>query len=99
MDYITTTELRTKSKQLVKALKRGEAVQLIYRSKLIGNFRPATESKPFNAKRFKELVEKLNLPYLSYKQREKNYREEMERKHGKGIFRYKRVHRSFDIAE
>lgn len=93
MDYITTTELRTKSKQLLKALAAGKIVSLIHRSKVIGRVQPNSTSKPFNPERFKKIAEELNLPKLSLKQREKNYREHVEKKYGKSVSRYQRVHR------
>jgi len=86
MDYITTTELRTKTAQLVKSLKNGESVDLVHRSKVIGIFKPPPiPSKPFNVERFKRLVKKLNLPKTTPAQREKIYRAHLEKKYGKGI--------------
>lgn len=40
MDYITTTQLRTQTSKLVKALEKGESVTCIHRSKVIGVFEP-----------------------------------------------------------
>lgn len=74
MQYITTTELRTKSKELVKTLQEGCSVDLIHRSKVIGKVEPAYEPKPFDAKKFAQLVKNLNLPKTTYAQREKIYR-------------------------
>ncbi len=45
MQIITTTELRTKSKELVKTLKQGKSVSLIHRSKVIGILKPEVEIK------------------------------------------------------
>lgn len=86
MQVITTTQLRTKSKDLVKTLQEGHSVDLIHRSMLVGEIKPV-ESKPklFNAKRFKKLVDKLNLPRTTYAQREKIYRDRLIKKYGKGI--------------
>ncbi len=85
MEYITTTELRTKSSQLVNALKNGMQVSLVHRSKVIANIKPAIEGKPFDAKAFSRIVDKLNLPKTTYKQREKIYRAHLMKKYGKGI--------------
>lgn len=41
MQYITTTELRTKTPELIETLSRGQSVILIHRSKVIGEFKPA----------------------------------------------------------
>lgn len=87
MNYITTTELRTRSSELVDLLLSGEDVILVHRSKIIGEIRPKKEdeSKLFNANEFAKVVTEFNLPKLTQKQREKNYREAMEKKHGKHI--------------
>lgn len=86
MQVITTTQLRTKSKDLVKSLEEGRSVDLIHRSKIVGEIRPKIyDPKPFDARKFAKLVEKLDLPNLTIKQREARYREAMERKHGKSL--------------
>lgn len=83
MNYITTTELRTKSPDLIETLLKGEEVNLIHRSKVIGVIKPKTEKvKVFDARRFSKVAEKLDLPVLGYKKREKRYREAMAKKHG-----------------
>ena len=86
MDYITTTELRTKSKELVKLLKDGFSVDLIHRSRVVGEIKPKIyDPKPFDPDKFLKIVKKLNLPKLSYKEREKRYRAHLMKKYGKGI--------------
>ena len=86
MNYITTTELRTKSTELVNALLLGNSVTLIHRSKVIGKIQPEkNETKVFNAKRFLKIVKKLNLPKLTPKEMERNYQEHMQKKYGKGL--------------
>lgn len=86
MQVITTTELRTKSKQLIKALSEGQSVDLIHRSKVIGQIKPKMEDpKPFDAAKFTKIVEKLNLPTLTQRQIEARYRAAMMKKHGKGL--------------
>lgn len=87
MNYITTTELRTRSSELVNLLLSGEDVTLVHRSKIIGEIKPKIESKSklFDAKKFAEVAKELNLPKLTQKQREQNYREAMMKKHGKNI--------------
>lgn len=87
MNYITTTELRTKSPDLVETLLKGEEVNLIHRSKLIGVIKPKTEKiKVFNAKRFTGITEKLNLPHFENRERKKRYRKAVEEKHGKSVY-------------
>lgn len=86
MNYITTTDLRTKSKDLIKTLREGRSVDLIHRSRLVGVIKPTKEQpKVFNAKRFAKLVTALNLSPITYAEREKNYREHIMKKYGKGI--------------
>jgi len=89
MNYITTTDLRTKSSELVTALKNGESVKLIHRSKIVGVFKPTTDSPKILTKasieKLKKLAKDLNLPQLSYQQREKIYRKHMMEKYGKSL--------------
>ncbi len=86
MQYITTTELRTKSKKLIELLQEGHSVELIHRSKVVGEIRPKIyDPKPFNPDEFIKLAKKLNLPKLSYKERERRYRAHLMKKYGKGL--------------
>lgn len=86
MNYITTTELRTKTSKLISALKSGKSVDLIHRSKVVGEFRPKIyDPKPFDPDKFLEIAEKLNLPKLSYKEREGRYKSHLMKRYGKGI--------------
>lgn len=85
MNYITTTDLRTKSSQLVNSLLKGHEVVLIHRSRIIGEIKPKKGSKPFtqeDIKQLKKLAEELNLPKTSYEQREKIYRKHLMKKYG-----------------
>lgn len=88
MQVITTTQLRTKSKELVKILQEGHSVDLIHRSKVVGEIKPVYDFKPLTeegVRRIQEAARKLNLPKLSYKEREKRYRKHLMEKYGKGI--------------
>lgn len=86
MQYITTTELRTKSKKLVEILREGRSVDLVHRSKVVGEIRPKIyDPKPFDPDKVAEIAKKLNLPKLSYKEREKRYRAHLMKKYGKGF--------------
>ncbi len=90
MNYITTTDLRTKASQLVSDLKRGSKVSLIHRSKVVGIIEPSQEPlKTFDAAKFKRMVKDINLPHTTYAQREKIYRTHLTEKYGKGISRHK----------
>lgn len=86
MHVITTTQLRTKSKDLVKALHEGRSVDLIHRSKVVGEIKPKIyDPKPFNPDKFLKIVKKLNFERRTPRQIDARYRKAMEEKHGKGI--------------
>ena len=86
MNFITTTDLRTKSKDLIKALREGRSIDLIHRSRVVGEIKPKIyDPKPFDPDKFLKIVKKLNPPKLSHKQIEARYRKAMMEKHGKGI--------------
>ena len=88
MQVITTTELRTKSKELVNALQEGHSVDLIHRSKVVGEIKPIYDAKPLTKEgieQLKKLAQALNLPKLSYKERERRYRKHLMEKYGKSI--------------
>lgn len=85
MDTITTTNLRTQSSKLVDTLKKGGEVSLMHRSKVIGIIKPQKETKALtknDIKQIKNVAESLNLPKISYKEREKLYRKQLINKHG-----------------
>ncbi len=86
MQYITTTELRTMSKKLIEVLREGRSVNLVHRSKVVGEIKPKIyDPKPFNTARFLRTVEKLNLPRLSTRQIEARYKKHLMKKYGKDI--------------
>ena len=88
MQYITTTELRTMSKKLVDTLREGHSVNLIHRSKIVGRVEPVQEPKPLTKEgieKIKRLAKELNLPKLSYKERERRYRKHLIEKYGQGL--------------
>lgn len=89
MQLISTTQLRTKSKDLVATLLAGYSVDLIHRSKKIGTIEPSHQTpKIMTKERIEKIIkmaQKLNLPKLSYKEREKRYREAMLKKHGQSL--------------
>lgn len=86
MQIITTTQLRTKSKDLIRVLLEGRSVDLIHRSKIVGEIRPKIyDPKPFDAHKFAKIVKKLNFPSLTPQQIESRYRAAMIKKHGKGL--------------
>lgn len=92
MQYITTTQLRTMTTDLIASLAAGESVDLVHRSKIVGKIEPkTTQSKPFTKKDVEDLItlaRKMNLPKLSYKQRGINYRRHIMQKYGQGLSRH-----------
>ena len=88
MEYITTTHLRTKSSQLVSALKNGDSVSLIHHSQVIGEIKPKRQTKPFTKatiKQLQKLANELNLPKTSYIERERRYRKHLMEKYGHSL--------------
>lgn len=88
MDYITTTNLRTQSSELVETLKRGGVVSLIHRSKVVGVIKPVKVVKTLtktDIDQLKKAAKSLNLPNISYKERERIYRKHLMDKYGKGF--------------
>jgi len=88
MEYITTTNLRTRSSELVATLKNGGVVSLIHRSKVVGVIKPKKELKVMTEKdinQLKKIAQQLNLPKTSYPEREKIYKKHILDKYGKGF--------------
>lgn len=92
MQYITTTQLRTKSSDLVKNLLYGKSVNLVHRSKVIGKISPEVDLKTLTGKDIKEmkmLVRKAKPKRLVPRsQREKVYRERLTKEYGPNISRH-----------
>jgi len=88
MNYITTTQLRTKTSDLVSSLKKGARVSLIHRSKVVGVIEPVEEeSKPItDIKAFEKFLDSIRPKKLiPKKDREKIYRKHLEEKYGKNL--------------
>ncbi len=85
MNYITTTDLRTKSSQLITSLLKGMEISLIHRSRIVGVIKPAQQSKKFDVNAFKDAIKDLHLPRTTPVQREKLYRKHLMKKYGKGL--------------
>lgn len=88
MNYITTTELRTESKNLIAALLAGKNVNLVHRSQIVGVITPKQPEKVFSREsmiKIQKAAEALNLPALSYKERERRYRKHLMEKYGKHL--------------
>ncbi|OGK15560.1 hypothetical protein A2774_06075 [Candidatus Roizmanbacteria bacterium RIFCSPHIGHO2_01_FULL_39_12c] len=86
MQYITTTDLRTKTTELIGTLKNQGVVSLIHRSKVVGVIKPVeNQPKPFDPVAFDRLIKDLHLPKTTPKQRERIYRKHLVKKYGKGL--------------
>ena len=87
MQYITFTQLRTKSNKLAKTLEKGEEVKLVRRSVVIGKVIPERDAKmkTINAKRLQAKINKLDLPTLTLKEIDRRYKTAMMKKHGQGL--------------
>lgn len=88
MQVITTTELRSKSKQLIEALREGYSVDLIHRSRVVGKFQPVQVAKPLtraDIEQIQKFAVDLNLPKLSYGERRRRYGHHLEQKYGKNL--------------
>lgn len=86
MKSISTTQLRTKSKELVHALHDGQVVELIHRSAPVGEIRPKTKQvKTLTKERIEKLnklIDGLRLSPTTPAEREKRYRAHLEKKYG-----------------
>lgn len=86
MQYITTTDLRTKTPELINTLKQNGEVSLIHRSKVVGVIKPIEdEPKPFDPVAFDRIIKDLHLPKTTPKQRDAIYRKHLLKKYGKGL--------------
>lgn len=86
MNYITTTELRTRSSELIDFLLAGEAVDLIHRSSIVGTIIPKDDG-PENLTRkdlirMAEVLNLLHLPATTPKQRANKYSLHLKKKYG-----------------
>lgn len=86
---MTTTELRTKTKELVKALENQEVISLVHRSKIIGEVMPKrTENvKTINSKRLANALKKFEpTKRMIQKQIMKIYDHYMMFRHGPRVY-------------
>jgi len=84
MNYITTTQLRTKTTDLIDALMAGRSVQLIHRSQILATINPPENklAQPFDADEYLNLTKNFKISKLSDTQRKKNYNEYLMKKYG-----------------
>lgn len=86
MNYITTTELRTRSSELIDFLLAGETVDLIHRSSVVGTIIPKEKElgnlTKADLKKIASTLNQLNLPTTTPSEREKNYHLHLKKKYG-----------------
>ena len=86
MNYITTTNLRTQTSELIDTLEKMGKVTLIHRSKIVGIIQPFSGAEePFDVEAFKNLVKDLNLPKTTYGERKRIYRNHLLKKYGQDL--------------
>lgn len=89
MQTITFTQLRTAPKMLKRALDEGKTIELIHRSKVVGEIKPKIfEPVPFDPEKFLKAAKKLKLKSFSNKEVEKRYRKHLMEKYGKSLSRH-----------
>ena len=87
MNYITTTQLRTRTTDLLSALHDGQTIDLIHRSQVVGEIRQkqTRSKKTIDSKKLQRIIDELDLPRLTSKEIDRRYRIAMIKKHGQGI--------------
>lgn len=87
MHYITFTELRTKTPELVKALKSGQTVKLTYRSQPLADIEPTSQSqvKTSDVAKLEVLIKSFPYPRLTVRQARAKYRRHLTQKYGKHL--------------
>lgn len=87
MDYITTTELRTKAPKLKDALAKNNKVYLVDRSKIIGVISPVKPEPKIVTKEQLQRLSSLLSSGKNYTYEERDFlrRKHMEEKYGKSV--------------
>lgn len=89
MEFITSTQIRSQFPKALAMLRLGKTIHILHRSKIVGVIQPSenepkimTEAK---INELKKIIKEMNLPKLSIRQMEKNYRDHIMKKYGKGL--------------
>lgn len=89
MNIITATELRTKMPQVIATLLNGGVIDIIHRSKIVGEIRPKKQNQKImtekSIRKLKQLAKKMSLPKISHTERERSYRKYMTTRYGKSL--------------
>lgn len=77
------------STDLIAALAAGDKVDLIHRSKIVGEIKPKiADPKPFDPDEFLKIMAQSKLKNYTSIQLKRNYHEHMVKKYGQGISRH-----------
>lgn len=86
MNYITSTQLRTQTSSFIESLMAGKSIDLIHRSQKVGTLTlEPTLTHKTNHARLANNISKLNLPFLTKKEMEQNYKQKMLAKYGQSL--------------
>jgi antitoxin (DNA-binding transcriptional repressor) of toxin-antitoxin stability system len=85
MKYITTTDLRTKSSELVAQLKSGQEVILLHRSEVLGTIVPPLVKKPISVEDGLKTIQFLAGQHSAGLRSEADYYQHLQEKYGKGL--------------
>lgn len=88
MQCITTTELRTKSTEMIKQLQQGSVISLIHRSKIVATVVPSQPQEPkvVTAKALRTFNKKFGFSTnTTAAQRKQRYAEHLEKRYRKSV--------------
>lgn len=87
MNYITATQLRTKTTDLFASISAGQTTHILHRSRIVAIITPVdqTKPKPFDGEAYLKFTKNLKIKKTSDAQRKKNYDEYIQKKYGKHI--------------
>ncbi len=83
MNIVTSTQLRTQIPEVIATLLAGGSIDLIHRSRIVGEFKPkVAHTKTISASQLQRKIDALGLPRLTDKEIDRRYRAAMMKKHG-----------------
>ncbi len=85
MEFITMTQLRTHSPQILSQLNSGKSLRILHRSKVVGRIVPETEAASFNYQVHQEILKSLPTLNITAKQARAKYRQHLKKKYGQGL--------------
>jgi hypothetical protein len=87
MQFITSTELRTKSTELIDVLASGKKVSLLHRSRLVGVIEPVKSqpAKAFDASVVRKKLSKISKSKITAEEIERRYHNYLVQRYGKHL--------------